>query len=229
MGEAIRIMFARIADRYDLGNTVLSFGVHWLWKWQLVRLCDPQPHLRWLDCATGTGDIAFLAARATGTPQTIVGIDFCAPMLERAQRRAQAKQMPIQFQQADVLQLPFPDNTFDRATIAFGIRNVDDPLKALREMARVVRPGGIVGILEFGQPSGLIAPLYRWYSRWLLPRIGGWISGDRRAYEYLQHSAWHFPSGSEFLKLMDTSQAFAHSEARPLFGGIAFLYRGIVQ
>ncbi len=229
MSESIRHMFAQIADRYDLGNTVLSFGVHWLWKWRFVHFCSPRPNLDWLDCATGTGDIAFLAARITGTPHRIIGVDFCPPMLERARQRAAAKGLPIRFEEADILHLPFADNAFDRATIAFGIRNVDDPVQALREMARVVRPGGIVGILEFGQPTGWIAPAYRWYSQKLLPTIGGWISKDRAAYEYLQRSAWHFPSGAHFLRLMETANVFRSMTFHPLLGGIAFLYRGIVE
>lgn len=222
-------MFARIADRYDLGNNVLSFGMHRLWKRRLVRYCRPQPAVRWLDCATGTGDVAFLAAKAIAAPQNVTGIDFCAPMIAKAKDRAARLQLPVTFEEADVLQLPFPNASFDRVTIAFGIRNVDDPEAALIEMARVTKPGGIVGILEFGQPVGILRLPYHFYSRRILPLVGGILSGDRRAYEYLHRSSWEFPSGNAFAAMMERSGAFAVVEFCPIFSGIAYLYRGIVK
>ena len=133
------------------------------------------------------------------------------------------------FEVADALALPHPDDSFDIASIAFGIRNVDSPDRCLREMARVVRPGGHVAVLEFGQPTGAIRVPYDFYSRHVMPALGGLLSGDRSAYEYLPRTAAVFPSRDRFLALMDGVAAFSSTRFVPFVSGIAYLYIGKVE
>ena len=219
-------MFARIAPRYDLANDVLSLGLHRAWRLALVRASGLQPGQSALDCATGTGDLALLLKRSAGPEGMVTGIDACAPMLALARRKAERAQLAVYFQLADMLRLPFKDGAFDVAAVAFGVRNLSDPLQGLREMGRVVRPGGRVLVLEFGQPAGAFGRLFDWYSRRLIPPLGGLITGDRRAYEYLQRTSAAFPCGEEFLALVRATGCFASAGATALSGGIAYLYIG---
>jgi demethylmenaquinone methyltransferase / 2-methoxy-6-polyprenyl-1,4-benzoquinol methylase len=230
VSEQVREMFSSIAPRYDVTNVVLSFGVDRHWRRVAVRESGAQPGARVLDCATGTGDLALALRRAVEPGGSVVGTDFCAPMLTPAREKARRAGLDdVHFEVADALALPYPDGTFDIASIAFGIRNVDDPVKCLEEMARVVRPGGRVVVLEFGQPGGAWGALYRFYSRVLMPTVGGLLTGNRSAYEYLPRTAAAFPAGENFLALMDRTGAFARRHARPLSGGIAFIYVGEVR
>ncbi len=221
----IRGMFGAIAGRYDRANTVLSGGIHHLWRRKAVNWSGPREGDAILDCATGTGDLAIAFKKAVGTGR-VVGTDFTPEMIGLARR----KSSEITFDVADVTELPFDDDTFDIASISFGIRNVGDPAKAIREMARVVRPGGRVIVLEFGQPSNrLFGTLYDTYRRHFLPRLGGAVTGDRAAYEYLESSAARFPCGTEFVSLMRSAGEFASIDFRTLTFGIAYLYRGVVR
>jgi demethylmenaquinone methyltransferase/2-methoxy-6-polyprenyl-1,4-benzoquinol methylase len=229
MSTEVQKMFAAIAPRYDATNAVLSFGVHGLWRRTAVRLSGAAPGQRVLDCATGTGDLALAFKRAVGTAGQVVGTDFCAEMLAPAPGKAERAGLQIQFEVADALALPYPDRSFDVASISFGIRNVDDPVRCLREMARVVRPGGRVVVVEFGQPRGPFGMLFRLYSRYLMPAIGGLLTGNRAAYQYLPRTAAAFPAGDRFLELMDRSGAFASRSATPLTFGTAFVYVGVVK
>jgi len=227
MSEQVREMFASIARRYDAANEVLSLGVHRGWRRAAVHLSGARSGQRVLDCATGTGDLALAFKRAVGPGGEVVGTDFCAEMLEAAPRKARRAGLEVRFEVADVLALPYPDASFDVASIAFGIRNVDDPVRCLREMARVVRPGGRVVVLEFGQPRGPFGALFRVYSRQVMPAIGGLLTGNRAAYEYLPRTAAAFPAGERFVALMAESQAFSSAEAHPLTFGTAYVYRGV--
>ncbi len=217
----IRTMFASISSRYDRANTILSGGVHHLWRRRAVKTAAVKPGDRVLDCATGTGDLA-IAFHAAGAE--VIGTDFVPEMLELAR----AKTKDVQFEVADVTKLPYDDATFDVATISFGIRNVNEPRKGIAEMARVVKPGGRVIVLEFGQPRNRVfAALYDGYTRHVLPRLGGLVTGKKDAYEYLQKSAGRFPCGEDFVQLMSEAADFASIAYEPLTFGIAYLYRGV--
>jgi demethylmenaquinone methyltransferase/2-methoxy-6-polyprenyl-1,4-benzoquinol methylase len=217
-------MFGSIAGRYDRANTILSGGIHHRWRRKTVRWSGARRGDRVLDCATGTGDLAIAFKRAVGDAGVVIGTDFTPEMLELARTKAKN----VDFDLADVTRLPFDDASFDVSSIAFGIRNVADPRAGIRELARVVKSGGRVMILEFGQPpnSGFRA-LYDFYRRHILPRVGGIVTGEQAAYEYLDRSAGAFPSGDAFVRLMHESAAFQSIEYERLMFGVAYVYRGV--
>jgi demethylmenaquinone methyltransferase / 2-methoxy-6-polyprenyl-1,4-benzoquinol methylase len=228
--EKIRSMFGEIAGSYDLANTVLSGGVHHLWRKALVRWSGAKAGQRVLDCATGTGDLAIAFKKSVGGMGEVIGTDFCAEMLVPAPGKAEKQGLAIKFEQADVTQLPYESASFDISSISFGIRNVQDPVKGLSELGRVVRPGGVVMVLEFGQPTAPgFQQAYDFYSKKVLPKIGGLITGRPQAYEYLQTSSAHFPCGEEFVELMKSTGKFSSVEYRTLTFGIAYLYKAIVR
>lgn len=222
-------MFADIANDYDRINSVLSFGVHHAWRKKAVLESGAYEGDHVLDCATGTGDLAIEFKKTVGDSGYVMGTDFCAPMIEPAPAKADAEGLKIDFEVADAMNLPYEDDKFDIASIAFGIRNVDNPVVALKDMARVVKPGGRVVVLEFGQPKGLMKFPYELYSQHIMPAIGGWLSGNREAYTYLPRTSAEFPAGDKFLALMDASGAFESRRAVKLTAGIAYVYVGVVQ
>lgn len=222
-------MFASVARSYDRANQVLSLGMHHRWRRAAVRASGARPGDRVLDCATGTGDLAIEFRRAVGPRGEVIGADFCEEMLALGPAKAAHAGAPVRFEVADLLALPYADGVFDVVSVAFGIRNVEDPARGVREMARVARPGGRVVVLEFGQPGGIFfGPLFRWYSHAVLPRVGGWISGKRSAYEYLDRTASSFPAGEAFTDLMRATGRFRDVRALPLTGGVAYVYVGEV-
>jgi demethylmenaquinone methyltransferase/2-methoxy-6-polyprenyl-1,4-benzoquinol methylase len=228
--EVIRSMFAKVAANYDKGNSVLSLGVHHLWRKKLVKYSGAKAGDQVLDCATGTGDLAIEFKKTTGTQGAVIGTDFCAEMLIPAPAKAQARGLDIKFEQADVTALQYADKSFDVTSISFGIRNVSDPVKALKEMARVTRPGGKVMVLEFGQVNiPVFGALYNFYSQNILPKIGGLVTGQGEAYDYLQKSSAAFPCREGFLDLMKESNSFSSFEYIPVTGGIAYIYKGTVK
>ena len=229
MSEKVRSMFADIAEDYDRINTVLSFGVHHRWRKIAIKQSGADIGHRVLDCATGTGDLAIAFKQKVGKEGYVLGTDFCAPMIAPAPEKAKSRGLEIDFEVADAMDLPYENDSFDISSISFGIRNVDEPVVALKEMARVVKPGGRVIVLEFGQPKGLIKIPYNLYSQHIMPTIGGWLSGNRDAYTYLPKTSATFPAGKNFLKLMEESNAFIDYRAVRLTGGIAYIYVGLVQ
>ena len=226
--EKIRSMFAKVAANYDLANSVLSVGIHHVWRKKLVALSEVQIGNSVLDCATGTGDLAIAFKNSVGPMGAVLGTDFCEEMLRPAFFKTREKRLNIRFEKADVTSLQYADNSFDVVSISFGIRNVIDPLLALKEMARVAKPGGRVMILEFGQATlPGFSQLYNFYSEHVLPLLGGLVTGQKEAYEYLQKSSSRFPCREEFITLMDKAEAFASTQYHPLTGGVAYIYKGV--
>jgi demethylmenaquinone methyltransferase/2-methoxy-6-polyprenyl-1,4-benzoquinol methylase len=226
-GRAIRQMFDEIAPRYDLLNRLLSFGVDRRWRRVAVRQLAIPPQGRVLDVATGTGDVALEIARQTAPSVRIVGADFTQGMLVRGLEKVVASPWRgrIELVNAPCEALPHPDGTFDGATIAFGIRNVVDRERGLREMTRVLKPGGRVVVLEFATPrSWLFRAVYLFYFHQLLPRLGGLLS-RRSAYQYLPESVQEFPDRQTFLGMMGEAGLSALRYI-DLTGGIAVIYVG---
>jgi len=212
--------FARIADRYVLTNHVLSGGMDIWWrKVVTARIRRWNPRLV-LDVASGTGDLALEIQNQC--PQCeVVASDFCAEMLAHASSRGVKKTLV-----ADALQLPFPDDEFDVVTVAFGLRNMADYPAGLREMNRVLKPGGHLVILDFSLPKGILRIPYRWYLHNVLPHMAGWLTGQKDAYEYLGGSIEAFPSGQGMIDLLE-SCGFKDSTATPLTLGVVTIYQGI--
>jgi demethylmenaquinone methyltransferase/2-methoxy-6-polyprenyl-1,4-benzoquinol methylase len=229
MSQAVHAMFSDIAPRYDLTNSVLSLGIHHLWRKRTVKVSGAKPGSSVLDCATGTGDLALEFKRTVGPTGKVLGTDFNADMLSHAPAKATSKGLAVDFEVADAMHLPYADATFDVASISFGIRNVDDPKTALSEMARVVKPGGRIVVLEFGQPRGIMGLTYRFYSKNIIPLIGGLLTGNRKAYEYLPTTAAAFPCREQFTALMQSTGRLTDCTYEELTGGIAFLYSGVVR
>lgn len=228
--EIIHSMFSKVASSYDKANSVLSVGIHHLWRKKLVNLVSAHQGQSILDCATGTGDLAIAFKKAVGPTGKVIGTDFCADMLKSAPAKALQQQLEIHFEQADVTKLQYPDQQFDITSISFGIRNVSNPVKALSEMARVTKTGGTVVVLEFGQmTTPVIKDLYRFYSESILPIIGGWVTGQKEAYDYLQKSSAAFPCKENFLDLMKETQQFSSMTYTAVSFGIAYIYIGKVK
>jgi demethylmenaquinone methyltransferase / 2-methoxy-6-polyprenyl-1,4-benzoquinol methylase len=226
--RAVREMFTSIAPRYDLLNHVLSFNVDRIWWRRTARTFRHiliRPDGRVLDLCCGTGDMAFALLQAGKSSAQIVGADFSHAMLRRAALKSADRAAAPDWIEADALNLPFPDSHFDLVTSAFGFRNLADYDAGLREITRVLRPGGECGILDFGEPSGVLGALYRIYFKQVLPRVGTVISGVRGPYAYLPASVERFPRPEEMLTRMK-SAGFAEATWTPYSFGIAGLYRG---
>lgn len=229
MSEEVRSMFASIAGKYDVTNSVLSLGIHHLWRVKTVKISGAKPGMSVLDCATGTGDLAIEFKKAVGDSGYVLGTDFCQEMILPAPDKAKKRGMVIDFEVADAMKLPYKDNRFDIASISFGIRNVDDPETALKEMARVVKPGGRVVVLEFGQAEGIMKYPFTFYSKYVIPAVGGLITGNKDAYTYLPETSAAFPAGDKFLNIMHKTKAFKEYKLKKLSGGVAYIYAGIVS
>lgn len=220
--------FDAIAKRYDLLNRVLSMGIDRGWRRRTVRSLALRPGMRVLDLATGTGDLAIEIARSCKGVE-VVGLDPSRGMLDigREKVRARGLEDRVRLIEGDAQSLPFEAAEFDAITIAFGIRNVPDRALALREMARVGKPGARIGILELGEPrSGILGPLARFHIRVLVPRIGALLSGARE-YRYLQASIAAFPAPDAFAATMRES-GLADARADALTFGVCHLYSGRV-
>ncbi len=218
-------MFDAIAPRYDLLNHVLSAGLDRRWRARAIAELGLPPRARVLDLCTGTGDLAVAAISQT-PGASVVGIDFAGQMLRLARAKVSALDPPppIALVQGDGTRIPLADASCDAATIGFGIRNVVDPARALAEIARVLRPGSRLAILEFGQPRiPGIRTLYSWYFRYLLPLVGRMISKHRSAYSYLPASVGSFPPPAEFAAII-AATGFSQVRAVPLTFGIVYLY-----
>ena len=226
--KAVQEMFTSIAPRYDLLNHVLSFNIDRLWWRRTARAFDSilrRPDVRALDLCCGTGDMTFaLARRANSGDVQIIGADFSHAMLQRA--TVKGRGTSLRWIEADALQLPLPDASVDLVTAAFGFRNLADYDAGLREIVRVLRSGGECGILDFGEPRGLIGQVYRVYFKKVLPAVGTIISGVKGPYKYLPASVERFPAPEEMLDRM-RQVGFALASWTPYTFGVAGLYRGV--
>jgi demethylmenaquinone methyltransferase/2-methoxy-6-polyprenyl-1,4-benzoquinol methylase len=224
--ERVEEMFDSIASRYDLLNRVLSAGIDKNWRRRAINeLKDIQPE-RILDIATGTADLALEAMRLR--PVEIIGLDISNKMLDIGRHKIMQSgfQGVIRLEQGDSERIPYPDGHFDAITVSFGVRNFENLEKGLREMYRVLKPGGKVVILEFSQPTKFpVKQLYSFYSHTILPFVGQLLSRQRSAYEYLPASVSAFPFGEDFTRILTTC-GFEHTKSQPLTFGIASIYTG---
>lgn len=225
--KAVREMFAGIAGRYDLLNHVLSLNIDKRWRRivsaELRSILD-DPNARVLDVACGTGDLSLELNR--GSKAKVIGTDFCRPMLIFAKTKSENETHTIPYIEGDAMGLPFSDGEFDAVTIAFGLRNLANVSEGLKELRRILKPGGRLAVLEFSAP---IVPgfgqLFNFYFSHVLPRIGGALSGSRGAYEYLPDSVSKFPNQKKLAALME-STGFDTVKYKNLTGGIAALHTG---
>jgi demethylmenaquinone methyltransferase/2-methoxy-6-polyprenyl-1,4-benzoquinol methylase len=220
-------MFSGVAPRYDLLNHVLSFNIDRGWRKRLLAQVKPvlqRDGAAILDLCCGTGDV--LLELQQGTPAVVFGADFCHPMLAAAQKKITGRGFRSPLFEGDALQLPLCDRSLDLITIAFGFRNLANYRAGLAELYRVLKPHGMLAILEFSHPRGLpMQSFYGFYSKVLLPLVGGAVSGSRSAYTYLPKSIEQFP-GAEMLRSMIEQQGFRSATFELLTGGIAALHVG---
>ena len=226
--ERVWHMFDRIAHRYDLLNRLLSGGTDVAWRKAMARHLPAGDNLQVLDLATGTADVLLFLEQQSSRLGTSVGSDMSAGMLHLGNEKLRKRGLDQRFRlvRSDATDLVFQDQTFDVVTISFGIRNVLSVEGALREMHRVLRPGGRAMVLEFSLPANRpFRALYLWYFRNILPLLGGLISGDRYAYRYLNQTVETFPYGEAFCQLMRDA-GFENVRGLPFTFGIATLYLG---
>lgn len=222
----VREMFDDISPKYDLLNHLLSFGIDRSWRNKMVNLLETRKPASILDVATGTGDLAIAMAKIT--PQKIVGIDISEKMLEVGKTKLTNLGLDalITLRQADAEKIPFSDNSFHAVTVAFGVRNYENLALGLSEMKRVLRPGGILMILEFSHPESFpMKQLYTFYARNIIPLLGHTVSKNRQAYQYLPDSVAAFPSGNAFVKILEQT-GLKNIRCIPLSQGIASIYTG---
>ena len=227
--ENVFRMFDRIASRYDLLNRLLSFRQDVIWRNKVVALLPQKENLSVLDLATGTGDLILTIAEKSPQFKSGVGLDMAGEMLKYAVLKTDEKKLSnsISYVRGDAVTIPFANNTFDAVTISFGIRNVIDVSKSLKEMYRILDKNGKALILEFSLPHNkIVKTAYLFYFRHILPFIGGIISGDSYAYKYLNQTVETFPYGKEFCTLMEKAGFSIVSEHRLTFG-IATIYEGV--
>jgi len=220
-------MFDNIAPYYDFLNRFLSLGIDTIWRKKMVTLLNQKNPKVVLDMATGTGDVALEIAKQTNATR-IVGVDISPQMLEIGKKKVkkQGKEQTIEMHVGDSENLSFTDNTFDGATVAFGVRNYENLEKGLQEMKRVLKPGGDLVVLEFSRPT--IFPfkqVFNGYFKYILPNIGKMTSKDPKAYEYLYESVQAFPDGEDFLTIMKKC-GYKNTTRKALTLGICTLYKG---
>ncbi len=223
--QAVNSMFARIAGRYDLANRLLSGGIDLWWRRKLIQRVASKAPADVLDLATGSGDVAFALARKLPEGTPILGMDFCQPMLDEAEKKkpGMTQAENVTFAQGDGLNLPLEDASFDAATISFGLRNMADRHRCLAELKRVLRPGGHLWVLEFSQPKGWMSPFYYFYLKLILPLVAAVVMGDKNAADYLGGSIESFPDHHGISTEM-TKAGFEISSVDRLTGGIVALH-----
>lgn len=227
--DKVAEVFHSVAGNYDLMNDLMSGGIHRLWKRVTIEMSGVRPGHHVLDIAGGTGDLAAKFSRIVGPEGTVVLADINDSMLKVGRDRLVDRGIidNVRFSQADAQHLPFPDNTFDVITIAFGLRNVTDKDMALRSMLRVLKPGGKLLVLEFSKPPNpLLSKIYDGYSFNVLPKLGKLFAKDADSYQYLAESIRMHPNQETLLQMMDTA-GFEHTDYHNMTGGIVALHRGV--
>lgn len=226
--SAVRSMFAAVAPRYDLLNHLLSVGLDIKWRHAAVKALGPvlaSSSSVVVDLCCGTGDLALALRRASAGK--VVGADFCHPMLQLAREKSTRLSRFTSFLEADTLRLPFPETSVDALTIAFGFRNLANYRRGIQEMRRVLRPGGMVAILEFSHVKWpVFGPTFRFYFRRVLPLVGSWISGVQGPYQYLPDSVLRFPDQESLASLL-REEGFRNVRYRNFTGGVAALHLGV--
>jgi demethylmenaquinone methyltransferase/2-methoxy-6-polyprenyl-1,4-benzoquinol methylase len=223
----VRDVFNSVADNYDLMNDAMSFGIHRLWKRFAINMAGLQPGQQVLDLAGGTGDLTRLMSPRVGRDGHIILSDINAAMLGNGRERLldDGIQGNVSFAQANAEQLPFPDNSFDLVTMAFGLRNVTDKQRALDAIYRTVKPGGRLLVLEFSKPVAALKPAYDFYSFNILPKLGRLLAKDEASYRYLAESIRRHPD-QQTLKAMLEQAGFERCDVHNLTGGIVAIHRG---
>ena len=223
VANEVQQMFGSIAGRYDLTNSVMSLGIHHWWRYRLLKHAPKESDLTVLDLCTGTADLITPLARRY---KRVIGVDFCLPMLRAGlpKVRRDAKAAAALLVQADALKLAIKDSSVDLVTVAFGVRNFADRAAGLTEILRVLKPGGTLLVLEFGQPTLPVwREIFALYSKYLMPLLGACLTGNRAAYTYLPQTAATFPSGALFEQLL-SKVGFLSNRAFSLCGGVAYIY-----
>lgn len=224
--DQVAKMFNNISPRYDFLNQLLSLGIDKMWRKRAIGVLEPLKPKMLLDVATGTGEFALEALRLN--PEKIYGIDIADGMLEIGRKKILAKKANaiVELLHGDSENIPFGENKFDAATVAFGVRNFENLKRGLSEILRVLKPGGMVVILEFSKPTSFpFKQIYNFYFRFILPRIGSIVSHDKAAYTYLPKSVKAFPDGEDFLRILH-DVGFKNTQCSSLTFGISSIYIG---
>lgn len=222
----IQSLFSDISKSYDSANDAITFGMARAWRKRLVHLSQAKLGDQILDIATGTGDLAFDFYKLTNKKTNVTGIDFCKPMLDIAIDKAVIKDANIEFKLGDACNLDFNDESFDIVSISYGIRNVQNFDQAIKEMFRVLKSDGRFMVLETGSKnSGVLSPFINTYTNYIMPTIGGLISGKKSAYNYLSKSSSLFPSGDSFINAVINAAPFSKAEYKKVLGGASYIYK----
>jgi demethylmenaquinone methyltransferase/2-methoxy-6-polyprenyl-1,4-benzoquinol methylase len=225
--EAVRQMFNNIAGKYDFLNHFLSAGIDKRWRRKVARIIAAHKPKKVLDVATGTADLAIELSKHSNAE--IIGVDIADAMLDIGRQKLENKGLSGQIRlfNGDSENLPYPDHEFDASMVSFGVRNFEDLDRGLAEMCRVLRPGGLITVLEFSRPRKFpVRQLYSFYFKHILPRVGRMVSRDKGAYTYLPESVGAFPDGTDFLKVLHKA-GFEQTAEKRLTFGIATIYTGI--
>jgi len=225
--EAVRSMFGEIAKRYDLANHLLSGGMDYWWRHVLVNKVKQTNPSVVTDLATGSGDVAFEIKDKLGKAVTVLGFDFCQPMLDEAEKKRLSRQPSpdITFAIGDILHLPLDTASVDTVTVAFGVRNLENRAQGLKDIRRALRPGGTLFILEFSQPYRWFRPIYYSYLKYVLPTIAGWITRKPEAYNYLCDSIEGFPPRQMLINELEQA-GFSEVSAHRMTLGIVAIHQG---
>lgn len=224
--EEVALMFNNIAHKYDFLNHFFSLGIDFIWRKKAIKLLKPHKPERILDLATGTADFAIAASKLN--PTEVIGADISKGMIDIGKKKIVEKKLNsiIQLEIGDSENLRFDDNYFDALTVGFGVRNYGDLEKGLSEMLRVVKPGGKLAILEFSKPTKFpVKQGFNFYFKYIMPTFGNWLAKDQKAYTYLPDSVQAFPSGPDFVSILN-KVGYKNVKTYPLSGGIASIYFG---